>query len=137
MSKQIYLNLPVKDLVASTAFYEALGFVKNTQMSDTNGSCMNWSEEIVIMLLTHEFYAKFTKKTIPDLTQTSSCLISLTMDSKDAVQQFADVAKTNGGSYFEAEPNKELDFMFTLEVTDLDGHTLEPFYMDISKFPIN
>ena len=62
-------------------------------------------------------------------------MIALSLGSKEEVQKFADIAKTNGGDYFEAEPNKGLDFMFGLEVTDLDGHTLEPFYMDMSKFP--
>jgi uncharacterized protein len=137
MSKQIYLNLPVKDVAAATKFYEALGFTKNLQFSDENASSMKWSEDIIFMLLTHDFYSKFTTKTIPDLTKNSTVLISLSLDSKEEVQKFADIAKANGGSYFEAEPNKGLDFMFGLEVTDLDGHTLEPFFMDITKFPGN
>jgi predicted lactoylglutathione lyase len=135
MSKQIFLNLPVKDLIASTAFYEKLGFTKNPQFSNDVASAMVWSDDIFIMLLKHEFYSKFTNKTIPDLTQTSSALISLTMDSKEAVENFAKTAKANGGDYYIAEPNKDLDFMVCYEVTDLDGHTLEPTFMDLSKFP--
>lgn len=134
MSKAVYINLPVKNLTKATLFYEALGFVKNPEFSDENASAMVWSENIVFMLLTHEFYTKFTSKTIPDLHTTSSTLIALTMDSKEAVEKFATIARENGGDYFEAEPNKGLDFMFTLEVTDLDGHTLEPVFMDITKF---
>lgn len=134
MSKQIYLNLPVKNLEAATKFYEALGFSKNLQFSDEKSSSMKWSEDIVIMLLTHDFYQKFTSKSIPNLSQNSSCLIALSLNSKEEVKNFADIAKNNGGSYFEAEPNKGLDFMFGLEVADLDGHTLEPFFMDITKF---
>ena len=135
MSKQIYLNLPVKDLTKATKFYENLGFVKNVEFSDLHASCMNWSEEIMIMLLTYEYYTKFTNKIIPDLSQTSSCLISLLMESKEDVEKFAKIAQDNGGSFFEAEPNKDLGFMYGLEVTDLDGHTLEPFFMDMTKFP--
>lgn len=135
MPKQIFVNIPVQNVQKSTAFYEALGFVKNMQFSDDKTSCMIWSDEIYFMLLNHEFYNKFTSKKIPDLSQTSSVLLSISLDSKEAVQKFADTAKTNGGDYFEAEPNKGLDFMFGLEVTDLDGHTLEPFFMDMSKMP--
>ena len=137
MSKQVYINLPVKDLTKSTEFYTALGFTKKSDWSNDDASCMMFSEQIYIMLLTHNFYSKFTSKTIPDLTQASSVLIALSMDSREQVQKFADIAKANGGSYFEAEPNKGLDFMFGLEVTDLDGHTLEPFFMDLSKLPTN
>lgn len=135
MPKQIYLNLPVKELQKSTKFYQDLGFTLNPDFSDQNGSCLKWSDDILFMLLTHDFYKKFTSKNIPDLTQNTACLIALSMDSREDVQKFADTAKANGGSYFEAEPNKGLDFMFGLEVSDLDGHTIEPFYMDISKFP--
>lgn len=135
MPKQVFINLPVKDLPKATQFYQALGLVKNNDFSNETASCMIFSDEIYFMLLTHDFYSKFTSKSIPDLTKTSSALIALSMDSNEAVQKFADTAKANGGSYFEAEPNIGLDFMFGLEVTDLDGHTLEPFFMDITKFP--
>lgn len=133
MFKQIYINLPVQDLVKSTEFYTALGFTKNQDWSNDDTSAMIFSENIFVMLLTHNFYSKFTNKTIPDLTKTTSALIALSMDSREEVQKFADIAKSNGGSYFESEPNKGLDFMFGLEVTDLDGHTLEPFFMDLTK----
>ncbi len=59
MAKQVYINLPVKDLERATKFYEALGFKKNEMFSDEKGSGMEWSDEIVVMLLTHEFYKKF------------------------------------------------------------------------------
>jgi predicted lactoylglutathione lyase len=135
MSKQIFLNLPIKNVAASTDFYTKLGFTKNPQFSNEDASCMVWSENIYIMLLTHEFYSKFTNKTIPDLTKTSSALISLMLETKEEVEKFAQTAKANGGDYFVAELNKGLDFMLCYEVTDLDGHTFEPTFMDLSKFP--
>jgi uncharacterized protein len=136
MTTPHFINLPVKDLQKSTEFYTALGFTLNPQFSDQNASAMIFDDHIVFMLLTHEFYAKFTTKTIADTTKTSAVLISLNMDSKEKVQKFADIAKANGGSYFMAEPNKEMgDMMFCYEVTDLDGHALVPTFMDMSKFP--
>jgi uncharacterized protein len=134
MSKQVYINLPVKDLAKSTEFYQALGFKLDPNFSNEDASAVAWSEDIVFMLLKHEFYNKFTSKKIPDLAHNSACLIALTLNSREEVQEFADKAKAMGGDYFEAEPNKGLDFMFGLEVTDLDGNTLEPVFMDVSKF---
>jgi predicted lactoylglutathione lyase len=52
---QIYINLPVADLAAATAFYEAIGFTKNEQFSDSNGSGMMYDDNLTVMLLTHEF----------------------------------------------------------------------------------
>lgn len=131
MSKQVFINFPVSDLGASTKFYEALGFTKYEGFSDENASSMQWTEDIVFMLLRREFYATFLNgKAVADTQTTSGALVALSMDSKEEVQKFADTAKANGGNYFIAEQNKDLDFMFGYEVQDLDGNTLEPVWMD-------
>lgn len=131
MSKQVFINFPVSDLAKSTAFYEALGFTKNPAFSDENASAMQWSDDIVFMLLTRDFYQKFLNgKTIAHTLTSSAALIALTLDSKEAVQQFADTAKANGGKYFIAPPNVGLDFMVSYEVEDPDGNVLEPVWMD-------
>jgi predicted lactoylglutathione lyase len=53
MSKMIFVSLPVTDLKASMAFYEAIGFKNNPQFTDETAACMVWSEAINFMLLTH------------------------------------------------------------------------------------
>jgi predicted lactoylglutathione lyase len=134
--KTIYINLPVVDLAVSEKFYTALGFTKNPVFSDENAISMIWSEEIVVMLLKHDFYKNFIgDKKIIDAKTTSGVLNSLSMNSKEEVQKFADIAKENGGEYFMSEFNKNLDFMFTYEVSDPDGNVWEPVFMDMSKFP--
>lgn len=67
MSKMIFVNLPVSDLKASTAFYEELGFKNNAQFTDETAACMVWSEAIQVMLLTHEKWRSFTTRPIADL----------------------------------------------------------------------
>lgn len=130
MSKQIYINLPVTDLAKSTAFYEALGFVKNPMFSDENASAMQWSEDIVVMLLVHDFYKKFPRnREIADTKKTSSVLLALSFDSKEDVQKFADTAKANGGDYYRVDMGMSEDAMFGYEVEDLDGHIWEPLWM--------
>ena len=136
VNKQVFINLPVSDLARSTAFYEKLGCTKNPDFSDDKGVAMQWSDGIVFMLLTHEFYQQFLQgKTVADTHAVSGVLVALSLDSKEAVQQFADTAKANGGDYFMAKPNEGLDFMFCLEVTDLDGNTLEPVWMNMDFVP--
>jgi predicted lactoylglutathione lyase len=130
MSKQIYINLPVTDLAKSTAFYEALGFVKNPMFSDENASAMQWSDDIVVMLLVHDFYKKFPRnREIADTKKTSSVLLALSFDSKEDVQKFADTAKANGGDYYRVDMGMSEDAMFGYEVEDLDGHIWEPLWM--------
>jgi predicted lactoylglutathione lyase len=53
MPKMIFISLPVSDVNASMAFYQALGFVNNAQFSDESSACMVWSEAINVMLLAH------------------------------------------------------------------------------------
>src|SRR3989344_1391403 len=131
MSKQIYVNLPVSDLKKSTGFYEALGFTKNAMFSDSNASSMMWSNNIVVMLLKHDFYKKFIgEKEVADTARTSGVLLALSLDSKEDVQKFADVAKENGGDYYRVDMGIDSDMMFSYEVEDPDGNTWEPMWMN-------
>ena len=59
MAKLIFVNLPVSDLARATAFYEAVGAVKNPQFSDHTASCMVFSDTIYVMLLTHGKFRQF------------------------------------------------------------------------------
>jgi predicted lactoylglutathione lyase len=45
-SKKVFINLPVKDLPASIAFFKALGYTFNPQFTDETATCMVISEEI-------------------------------------------------------------------------------------------
>lgn len=138
MSKQIYVNLPVSDLAKSTAFYEALGFTKNPMFSDENASAMMWSDAIIVMILKRDFYQKFIpNKQVINATTTSGVLLALSLDSKEAVQKFADTAKANGGSYFTAGPEVPEDMMFGYEVLDPDGNQWEPVWMNPDFDPKN
>lgn len=133
MARQIFINLPVKDLQKSMDFYAALGFTNNPQFSDDTGKCMVWSESIFVMLLTHEKFTTFATKPIADTKSTLAGLFSLSVDSIDEVNSII----TNGLKAGGTEPNemKDYGFMQQRTIEDFDGHTWEVFYMDITKFP--
>lgn len=133
MAKQVFINLAVKDLEKSLAFYTALGFSNNPQFSDETAKCMVWSENIFVMILTHEKFATFATKPIADTKTNLSGLFSLSMDSIEKVNNLITNGLTAGG----IEPNEMRDYGFMQQRTieDFDGHTWEVFYMDISKFP--
>lgn len=136
MAKQVYINLPVADLAKSTAFYEALGFTKNQNFSNENASSMQWSNEIIFMLLTHDFCKTIIpRKEIADSTKHTEVLIALSLDSKEAVTKFAETAKQNGGDFYSIDSGVPEDMMFGLEVTDPDGHILEPVWMNTEFNP--
>jgi predicted lactoylglutathione lyase len=134
--KQVFINIPVSDLIKSTQFYEALGFTKNAMFSnDQTGNALQWSEDIVFMLLTHDFFKTFIKdKEVADAKTTAGLIVALNLDSKEAVDKFAETAKANGGDYYRVVGPGTEDFMYGYEVLDLDGNILEPLFMDVSKF---
>lgn len=133
MAKQIFINLAVKDLQKSMDFYTALGFTNNPQFSDDTGKCMVWSENIFVMLLSHEKFASFATKPIADTKSNVAGLFSLSVDSVDEVNSIL----TNGLKAGGTEPSEMRDYGFMQQRTieDFDGHTWEIFYMDITKFP--
>jgi uncharacterized protein len=138
MSKQIYINLITKNLTKSTAFYQAIGCVKNEQFSGETASAMVWGENIVFMLLTEEFALNFNDgKLIEDQKKTVGAFYALSCDSNSEVDIFCANAKNAGGRVYTNKYNQENaeEFMYSFEVEDPDGYIIEPFFMDISKFP--
>jgi uncharacterized protein len=130
MAKQIFVNLPVSDLAASTAFYTALGFTKTEEWSSDEASSMQWSDTIIVMLLAKPFYSTFLNdRPIADTQASNGVLLAIPFDSKEEVQQFADTAKANGGDFYKTNTGMSDDQMFGYEVIDPDGHQWEPLWM--------
>lgn len=91
---------------------------------------MEWSDEIVVMLITRDFHQSFLRdKEVADTQKTNAVLLALSMDSKEDVQKFADAAKANGGDYYKGSYGMPEDMMFGYEVLDLDGNQWEPVWM--------
>ena len=133
MAKQIFINLAVKDVEKSQAFYTALGFSNNPQFSDDTGKCMVWSDNIFVMLLSHEKFSSFVTKPIADTRLNIAGIFSMSTDSLEEVNTIMENGLKAGGT----EPNEMRDYGFMVQRTieDFDGHTWEVFYMDMSKFP--
>lgn len=133
MNKMIYVNLPVRDLKKSMAFYAALGFVNEPRFTDDTAAAMQWSEAIVVMLLTHERWQTFTTRPIPD-TGSSEVALAISADSRAEVDRLAAIAAAQGGTV-DVNPAQDHGFMYSRSVTDLDGHVWEPVWMDPAAIP--
>ena len=128
MSKQIFINLPVFDLQASMAFYEALGFENKKQFTDDTAACMVWSDAIFVMLLTHDKWKTFTSRPIPP-TSSSEVMLALSCDSRETVDKLNDIAAKSGGTA-DINPKQDLGFMYNRNLADLDGHVWEMMWMN-------
>ena len=134
MAKQIFVNLPVRDLTKAKAFYEAIGAVNNPQFSDETSACMVWSDTIFVMLLTHAKWATFTKKPISDAHLASEVMLALSADDRQAVDAMVGAAGAQGGKA-DVNPTQDLGFMYGRSFEDPDGHIWETFHMDMSQMP--
>ena len=133
MARKIFVNLPIKDMQRSQAFFRALGFSFNPQFTNEQGACMVISEDIYTMLLVEPFFQGFTKKPIADARQTTEVLVCLSCDSRDEVDDLVRKALAAGGT----APNAPQDhgFMYSHGFEDLDGHVWELVWMDPAATP--
>ena len=130
MPQMIFVNLPVKDVARSTAFYEAIGCKKDERFSNETASAMQLSDEIVFMLLAHDFFQTFTPKPIADSHATTGALICISRDSREAVDAIVEAAAAAGGKA-DIRDKQDMGFMYSRAFEDPDGHIFEPMHMDM------
>jgi uncharacterized protein len=130
MTQMIFVNLPVRDVARSTAFYEAIGCTKDERFSNEMASSMKLSEEIVFMILSHDFFKTFTPKPIADAHATTEVLLCISRDSREAVDAIVEKAAAAGGKA-DIREKQDMGFMYGRSFEDPDGHVFEPMYMDL------
>jgi uncharacterized protein len=130
MATKIFVNLSVRDLERSKAFFQQLGFAFNPQFTDEMAACTVITNAIYVMLLTQPKFKEFTKKDIADAHKTTEVLTCLSFDSKDKVSEVVDKAVAAGGT--EAREPQDYGFMFGRNFNDLDGPIWEIIWMDPS-----
>ena len=128
MNKNIFVNLPVKDLDKSKAYFAKLGYTFNAQFTDETAACMVISDTIYAMLITHARFADFTSKAIANSSKTTEVLIALSCESKEEVAKIAGMAIAAGAT--EAKAPQDYGFMVVRSLNDLDGHIWEYLWMD-------
>ena len=129
MSRMIFVNLPVADLRKSRAFLEALGAVNEPKFTDETAACMTFSDNIHVMLLTHDKFRQFTPLPIADARAGSQVLLCLSSDSRESVDTAVERAVASGGNADPA-PKQDYGVMYGRSVADPDGHIWEIMWMD-------
>lgn len=131
MSAKIFINLPVKDLQKSKAFFIKTGFTFNEDFADESAACMIISENIFAMLLTHAKFKQFTPKEIPDGKRFTEVINCISAESKNKVNEMVNNAMAAGGK--ETRESLDYGYMYGRSFNDLDGHIWEIMWMDQSN----
>lgn len=133
MAKEIFVNLPVKDLNRSIEFFTKLGFTFNPKFTDEDATCMIIGENIFSMLITEKLFRKFTKKPISDASKATEIITCISVNSRQEVNEMVEAAIAAGGVEY-SEP-QDHGWMFYRAFEDLDHHQWEVMYGDESQFP--
>ena len=126
-SRLIFVNLAVRDLGASKAFFSGLGFAFDEKFTDDSCACMVVSEQAYVMLLTESRFADFARKPVADAREGTGALLCVSAEDREAVDAFADAALGTGA----APAGEPIDhgFMYGRSFYDLDGHHWEVMWM--------
>jgi predicted lactoylglutathione lyase len=136
MTKEIWLNLPVKNIQKTTDFFTQIGFTLNTHapQSDSMASFKIGQKDFIVNFFTQEVFNSFTPFKIADLTNATECLISIDAENKAEVNEILEKAKAAGADVY-AEGGEKDGWMYGGGFTDLDGHKWNVLFMDFSKLP--
>nr|WP_314606742.1 VOC family protein [uncultured Janthinobacterium sp.] len=121
MHKQIILNLPVKDLDKSRAFFSALGFTFDSRFSGENAAFLNIVDgSIQAMLTTEDFFQSLIGKPVANAKEANEVVICLSCESREEVDGLIAKAAAAGGRI--PHPPEDQGFMYDQGFEDIDGH---------------
>jgi predicted lactoylglutathione lyase len=117
MKKQIVLNLPVKDLDKSKAFFSALGFTFNDRFSGDNAAFMNIVGDTIQAM---PFFKSLIDKPVAQAKEANELVICLSCESREEVDSLIAKAIAAGGRT--PHPPEDHGFMYDQGFEDIDGH---------------
>lgn len=129
-ANQIYVNLPVKNIEQTKAFWTKVGFPINDQISDENAVCIIMGENLYVMFLTEEYFQTFSGRPVPK-GDTTQVLVAIGLDSREEVDQVVNAAVENGATQHE-EP-QDHGWMYQNSFWDVNGHGWNIIFADPSQ----
>jgi uncharacterized protein len=126
--RMLFVNMPVTDLARSREFFAGLGFTFDPNFTDDAAACMLVGEQAVVMLLTRERFADFSKLPLADPRTHALALYCFSVASRDEVDAVSAAALAAGAT--EADDAEDHGFMYSRSFFDLDGHGWQVMWMD-------
>lgn len=133
MNKEIWINLPVKDLRRSKAFFAALGFsFKEEPETPTMLAMEAGAKNVPIMLFEESVFQNIVQHKVTDTRKSSEVLFSFDAENREEVDKMAEKVKQAGGTVF-SEPAEVQGWMYGCAFSDPDGHRWNILYRDLQK----
>lgn len=135
MTKELWLNLPVKNLAKAKKFFNKIGFAFNEKSpgnTETSAPMMIGSKNIVVMLFEESVFKHICGNSIADTGKGTEIMLSFDAESREEIDNIARKVTEAGGIVF-AQPAEVQGWMYGCAFTDLDGHRWNALFMDMSK----
>lgn len=121
MNKQIIINLPVQDLDKSKAFFSALGYRLDPQVSNEHAAMLIVAQDSIhVMLTTEPFFQSLIDKPLMPARQANELVLCLTCESREELESL--IAKASAAGARIPHPLEDNGFMVDQGFEDLDGH---------------
>jgi uncharacterized protein len=136
MTKEFWVNLPVKDINRSRKFFTEIGFSLNQKYgnSEESASFLIGDKNVVLMLFSEPVFKGFIRTEISDTSQSTEVLFSIDAENREEVDALAKKVSKAGGTIF-SQPEEHQGWMYGFGFTDPDDHRWNVLYMDMSKIP--
>jgi predicted lactoylglutathione lyase len=124
----LFITCPVDSVERATAFYTALGWTLNPEMSNDDVSCFAIAGERYVMLSSREMYASVggVEALIGAPGTPSKVTVSFDLGSREAVDGLTERAGAAGGRIGDTD---DYPFMYQRQFDDPDGYHYSPFWM--------
>jgi hypothetical protein len=121
MATKLFVNLPVKDLGRSKAFFTELGLDFFGQAEDMASVII--SEHTQVMLLAAPTFASYARNGVADATASTEMILVLGVQTREQVDELAGRAEAAGGRPVGAP--RDDGWRYQRGFADLDGHHWE------------
>lgn len=124
----IFVNFPTSDVSRAKKFYTALGATVEPLFSSDHVVCLKWDENVFLMALSHDTFARFTDKPIADPAATIQTIVTLSRESRADVDNTVAAGLASGGT--EPRDAQDLGFLYSRDLEDPDGNLLKFNYLE-------
>lgn len=129
--KSVWINLPVKDLERSAAFFAGIGFSPNPGPGNStrSASFTIGDDQVVLILFVENVFTGFTDNALCDTAKGTEVLFSLGAESREQVDKLAEKVRKAGGELY-CEPVESQGLMYGFGFCDPDGHRWNVLFME-------
>lgn len=120
--KELWINLPVKDLGRSREFFSTIGFniMKQGEAGNEMVGMIVGVHQVHVMLVLEERFKSYSLNALTDTDQSTEALFSISVETKEELDETIGKVKQAGGFVF-SEPAEQNKF-YGAGFADLDGH---------------